>query len=776
MKDHDWRLVPSAGVAWFAAWLGVSGYHTVAVWFTVLGAASAVLVQLRWVRLACLVFVAVAITSLVASHLRHAGAVSDYAQQKVGVTAQVRVTEEARLFDGQGRPALARAPARLEWFDARGQTFRQSVPVVLTARGDEVAYARDLRVGGRYLMRGVLSPPDEGDAESAVLSLSQEPRLLGEPGPLHRVAAAARQGIRDATAGLAPEQAALVPSLVVGDTSRITEQMEHDFKVTALTHLMAVSGANLTLMLGVVLALARGLGARGWLVRGIAAGGVGMFVLVCGPEPSVLRAAVMGLIALAATGVGKGRRSLRALSVCVIALLLIDPWLARSFGFALSVSACAGIVLLTPTWIETMTRWCPRWVAEAFSVPLAAQLATTPLIVLLSSQISVVGVLSNLLAAPFVGPTTVLGFAAAAVSWWPALASLLGWAAGWAGQPILWIARATAALPGASAAWPPGWFGVGVAIVMSVCAALLVRPLLSRWWSAGAVVASLVLASFLRPPVLGWPMDDWRVAFCAVGQGDATVLRASARDAVLVDAGPDASSVLACLDALDVSRVPMVVLTHYHADHIGGLAAILERYDSSLVLVSALPSPATAAESVRSAVRDAGAEVRVALPGETISVGDVVWSTITGGEWALAPAAEPAASDLGESSEENDASVVGVAEVAGIRVLLPGDTEPEGQRRALALAAELGISMEVDVLKLPHHGSSRQDEAFFRESAASVAVASSGVGNSYGHPSAAALRLSQELGMTVLRTDEQGSIALAPKEGALAVLTSGREP
>lgn len=774
MTGHDWRLAPSALAAWLAAWLGVSGYPAVAIWVGVLCAATAVLVRSRWWQLVGVVFVAVALVSTVAAVLRHGGPLADHAGNKATVVAEVQVISEARIFADQGRPPLAIALTRMEWFDAGETPVRQRVPVDLVGSGDAAGWVAELAPGARYRTRGVLTETKQGDAASARLRLIEEPVLVRQPGVLHAVAAAARQGLREATASLPEAQAALVPSLVVGDTSRITPEIEAQFKTTALTHLMAVSGANLTLMMGVVLALVRAVGGRGWLVRIVAAAGVGMFILVCGPEPSVLRAAVMGLVALAATGIGRGRRTVRALALCVIVLLLIDPWLARSYGFALSVSACLGIVVLTPIWIEAMTRWSPRWLAEALTVPLAAQIATTPLIVALSSQVSVVGVLSNLLAGPFVGPTTVLGFAAATLSWWPAVAALAGWAAGWCAQPILWIAEISAGLPGASASWPPGWGGVLLVIVGCVAGAVLIAPVLSRWWCAAFLMVLLFLASFLRAPVLGWPMAEWRIVFCAVGQGDATVIRTADHEAILVDTGPEPGPVRACLDDLDVRAVPLVVLTHYHADHVGGLEGVLERYRPEHVLVSALASPPAAAQEVDSVVRSIGAELRVATPGERIVVGEVIWTTVAAGEPSGVASLTGDAS-AGESGVENDASVIGIVETSGLRMLLPGDAEPDGQRRATAKARELGISLEAEILKLPHHGSSRQDRAFFEETGAKIAVASSGPGNSYGHPSRAVLTLADDLGMQVLRTDEQGSIALALSDHTVQVSTSGRQ-
>lgn len=478
----------------------------------------------------------------------------------------------------------------------------------------------------------------------------------------------------------------------------------------------------------------------------------------------MLRAAAMGLVALAGIGVGGGRRSIRTLSLAVLILLWLDPWMARSVGFALSVSACAGIVLLGPRLIEAMSRWAPRWAAEALAVPLAAQLATQPLVTGISDQVSVIGVLTNVLAGPFVGPTTVLGLAAALLCWVPFLPAGPGWLAGWCSQPILWLAHGGAALP--SSAWEWGADPLGVALVALASVALILGlpvALRSRW-GALALVVAIVAGSLVRPVPLGWP-GDWQAVFCDVGQGDATVLNAGGGAAVVVDAGPEARPTLACLDSLGVGSVPLLLLTHYHADHVGGAAELIGRFRPSLILVRSGPTPAW----LERAAAEAGAELRPTAVGERLAIGNVAWTTVSA--WEAAGAVVPEAE--GEGSPENDASVVGVADVSGLRVLLAGDLEPGGQAVALRRASAEGVSLSVEVLKLPHHGSSRQDPRFFEASGAAVAVASAGEGNSYGHPAASTLSLARDFGMDIVRTDEDGSVAVARGEGGVVVRTHG---
>lgn len=765
MSRHDWRLVPLAVATWAGAWLGSSGLRperpAVIAIFVGLVLICVVLLRLerRWAALIVAAFTVTLLMGGLQSWQRHASPVAEWAERKAIASVRVKL-----LAEPQPRARVVVARAELVWAEARDTRVQARVPIVVLASGGLGEDVLGLQAGATYELRGRLGPPEPSEATAAVLSLREINATVAGPGRVNSVVNAMRQGLRDSVAHAPRKQAALVPSLVVGDTSAVEAAMEEQFRVTALTHLMAVSGANLTLMLGVILALVRGVGLRGWWVRLAAVGGVAAFVLICGQEPSVYRAAAMGLIALAAVGVGVGRRSVRSLAVAVLVLIWIDPWMSRSVGFALSVAACAGIVLLGPHFVSSLSRWAPRWLAEALSVPLAAQLATQPLVTWLSEQVSVVGVITNVLAGPFVGPTTVLGFAAALLWWIPWLAAGPGWVAGWCAQPILWLAELGASLPTAAWSWPGSAAGVAlVALASAALAAVLFWALRFPVGGAG-FVAVFLLAAVVRPVPLGWP-GAWQVAFCDVGQGDATVINAGGGAAIVVDAGPEPAVTIGCLDSLDVSSVPMLVLTHYHADHVGGAAELLARYRPMLILVRAGQHPpwlTTAAARV-------GATVRSARPGETLQVGDAAWATASA--WEPVGAAVPEGE--GEGSAENDASVIGVASSGGLRVLLAGDAEPPAQQVALRSSEQHGVALAAHVLKLPHHGSSRQEPRFFAASGAALAIASAGEGNPYGHPSVSALTLAREYGMQVARTDLDGAVAVTLAGADLVVRSAG---
>ena len=265
-----------------------------------------------------------------------------------------------------------------------------------------------------------------------------------------------------------------MPGLVVGDVSRMPPSLTDAFRVSGLTHLNAVSGENCAVVLATVGALLRRTPLRrGWRIA-VAAASLAAFVVLARPSPSVLRAATMGGAALLAMSVGRRVQPLPLLSAAVLLLVLTNPFLGRSVGFALSVVATSAIVLLAPRWADALSRRMPPWLALAVAVPAAAQVACTPLLVLVFGQATPWAVPANLLAAPAVGPATVAGVVTAVVAVLsPVVGSVLAWAAALPAGWLALVARSMAALPGAAARWPAGVTGVGLLGLLAATVTLL---------------------------------------------------------------------------------------------------------------------------------------------------------------------------------------------------------------------------------------------------------------------------------------------------------------
>ena len=443
----------------------------------------------------------------------------------------------------------------------RGRTFGLTAPVLVLGSTDDDT----VPLGATVRLHGLLAPADDDDL-AALLRPSGDAEVVARPGPWWRAAAAVRAALRDCVAHRPPEQRALVPALVDGDDAAVDPALQDAFRVTGLTHLLAVSGTNLTLLVGFLLALARWCRVRGRWLHLVAAGGIVGFVLIARTEPSVLRAAVMGTIGLVALGTDGRHRALRGLGTAVVVLVLLDPSLAVSAGFALSALATGGILLLAPAWRDALARWLPRWLAEAIAVPAAAQLACTPLVAAISGQVSLVAVVANLLVAPAVGPATVLGLAGGVLTLvWPPLGRLCGTLACWCVAWLIAVAEHGAALPTAAVGWGTGAAALVVLTLLSLGIAVLGPRLLRRPATGLGAALVLVAAVLVRPPAFGWPPDGWLLVACDVGQGDALVLNAGAGQAVVVDAGPEPRPVDRCLDRLGVETVPLLVLSHQPA-------------------------------------------------------------------------------------------------------------------------------------------------------------------------------------------------------------------
>ncbi|WP_081290603.1 ComEC/Rec2 family competence protein [Mycobacterium asiaticum] len=336
-----------------------------------------------------------------------------------------------------------------------------------TSDFDELTVGQPVRFAAR------ISRPTRHDLTVAVLTATGQP-TLGRAGPVHRAANIVRTEFTAAVHRVLPaDQAAMLPALVLGDTSLISTGTSGEFRAAGMTHLMAVSGANVTIVCAAVLLSAYLIGPRAAvLLAGLALTG---FVVLVQPTPSVLRAAVMGAIALVAMLTSRRRQAIPALATTVLVLLAVAPHLAVDLGFALSVVATAALVVVAPTWSRGLVvRGWPKPMADAVAVAGAAQLVTAPLIAAISGRFSLVAVVANLVATPVVGPITVLGSAAAVLApFWPAGSQLL---IRFTGPEVWWVLRVahwSAAVPGGSVAVPRGVAGflvVGGVTVLVVVA------------------------------------------------------------------------------------------------------------------------------------------------------------------------------------------------------------------------------------------------------------------------------------------------------------------
>lgn len=750
MTSLDLRLVPAAAGAWVAAALAlVVGPGGRLGLLAALAAAAGLGWRRPAVWLTQLAFVAVIAFAVV---------LSAHAQ----LHAEAAVV--AALPDGA--PGRYRAVA-LEPSRPLGPGSRSEAMVAVeigSVRATALGRVERLATGDRVVIAGKAIP--QPDRERSRVLLVDAEVLRAEPAAgLQGAVNSVRAGFLEVASGLGPQGQGLVPGIALGDDSRLPDTLEVAMRRSSLGHLTAVSGAHVALVLAIVGFLGSRAGAR---VRGVLLlAALGALVLLVGPGASVVRAAAMGVVAIVAVLRGRPPQPMPALAAGAVALLVSDPWLALSYGFALSVAATAALVCLAPPLSRRMAAAVGRASSgraperlvrascAALALPLAAHLACAPIIIGLTPTVSTWGVLANLAAGPAVVPATVLSLAAVLVTpLWPPLALLLARGAELATGWIAGVALAASRLPGAALPWPGGWGGaLALGALHLVAVVLLLRPGLLRprrrrrggpLAAVGALlVLALLLAALPRP-------GEWSVLQCDVGQGSATLVRTGRHSAIMVDVGTRAGASERCLAAAGIRRLDLLVLTHPHDDHVGNLAAVLAATDVRSALVSPAASPAATAAWVNRELRTAGVTPRVGTAGLRGAVGPA------GSGWqVLWPAPDTAIRDA------NDLSLVVQFRVAGRRLLALGDLQGAGQAGLAEAVRSCGPPCQaVDVVVIAHHGSADQDQVLARLLDPAITVVPVGE-NTYGHPTASTLRLYRELGTRLWRTDRDGTITVS---------------
>lgn len=540
----------------------------------------------------------------------------------------------------------------------------------------------------------------------AALVISTAPiKVLAPASTWAKSLASIRSGLREASGE--GDAGALIPGMVIGDTAKQSVDFKDDMRRAGLTHLVAVSGANFAIVSAFVLwcmqFIFRKIPAR------LAATAVALacFIALVRPSPSVLRAAAMAAVMLFAMRTQQRGDSLPALGFAIAAVIAIDPWQSRDPGFALSVLATAGLLIFAGPISEKLQRCLPEKVAQAISPPIAAMALCLPIIVALSGYIAPISIIANIIAAPFVAPITVVGF----------IAALISPITPWGAEHLLLLIRPFAWVITAIARWAAHFsvLSLRTGLIGFLAAALivLVLVLFKRRGLAGLLLVIALLSWSAR-----FPTTDWQVYMCDVGQGDSTVINLHHHRAIVIDVGPDATLMDKCLRNLEVRTISLLILTHPHADHIGGLAG-------------ARKGRKVEAEWFGNIAAGSRAQI-----GEfTI---DVLWPQ-----------------DVGATDENpNNVSIAAVIKSRDLTLFAAGDIEPPVQEK---LRGRVG---KVDIYKVAHHGSRFQDGALMRELSPALALISVGKGNTYGHPAQSTIEDLERLGARVLRTDRDGAIAV----------------
>jgi competence protein ComEC len=644
-------------------------------------------------------------------------AIANYFQSTVEVRALMTTDPQrtAKRVTGQNfLPPSYSFLASLRQIDSGGNKFNLRTPVRIITSDENVI---GLLPGQEITFSASVLESKEPRAGALLISRS-EIKVLTQASSWAKSLAEIRLGLRKASG--AGDGASLIPGMVLGDTSLQSDQFKNNMRRSGLAHLVAVSGANFAIVSAFVLWCMQFL-FRSMRFRIIATAiALICFIALVRPSPSVLRAAAMAAVLLIAYGTRRGADSLPALGFAIGLVVVGDPWQAREPGFALSVLATAGLLLYAPRVTNFFARAVPRLLAQAAAPPIAAMVFCAPVIVALSGFLSPASLFANLFAAPAVAPITITGFIAALIS--PIapqisillitcikpLAIWIAWVADWAaGFRVLTLQKGL----------------LGFLVIAIVIALFFIAP---KKFIVTVVVLILSLSYLQR-----FPAGDWQVANCDIGQGDGAAINLGNNRAIVIDTGPDPELIDRCLKQLGVREIPLLIITHDHADHIAGWPGVTKERKIGQTWYQNVKRGARAQlESTKGPVKI-----------------EVLWP------------------DSGNYDPNNSSIAVRIT-TKDYSLFAGGDMEPLSQNMIAT------TMREVDIYKVSHHGSAYQDEIFTRALSPQVAMISVGAGNSYGHPAPATLELLAQTGAKVLRTDRDGAIAITARNHRLKVRTS----
>ena len=584
-------------------------------------------------------------------------------------------------------------------------------------------------IGEKVEIKGESVPSRE--VRTAGLIFARQIKVISPAKPIFTISENIRKRFRQESSRIDGDAGALVPGLVIGDTKLESESFVAQMRRVGLTHLTAVSGENFAIVAAFIAWALRRLVANLKVRLAFTSVVLILFIFLVRPSPSVIRASVMTAIALIATARGLKVRAEVSLGAAVAILILIDPFQAIDPGFALSVGATAGIILIAPK----------LKLPEPIAIPIAATIMCTPIIIALSGTLSLISIPANIAAAPLVAPITILGFIAALIP--PLAPSLLFIIAPFANLLAL-IAH----------------FGAGFAVLQlpkSFLGAALVILLFTLFWFKRGI-----LFLFLIPVSIGFllihsqfPGKNWEVVNCDVGQGDGLVINLDGGQGILIDVGPDDKKIDSCLTTLGIKSMPLLVLTHFHADHVGGLRGALKNRNVGQVWLTSYAAPMIEHELTLSLLKGqreffptAGQNIHFNSGKGQVNI-KVLWPQQTFSNYEQLP---------GDGSSINNSSIALLLDVNGLKIFATGDIEPPVQEEIYRLE-NFGA---VDILKVPHHGSAYQFPDLLARVHPKISLISVGVGNRYGHPSQKTIALLERGGSKVMRTDLDGAIAVDP--------------
>lgn len=671
----------------------------------------------------------------------------------------VAYTIDSLVIDDISRSDRIRLEAPISSTAMIGQYLRASCVLERPQAFDGFAYDRFLAAKSIYAICRSSSAPFVEVGRSLGLSDRFYPLI----GSLHA-------WIDDRTRSIFPEpQATLLLGLLIGEND-FSDTWSRAFQITGTSHIVAASGYNVSVLAEMMMIVFVSVGLYRRQAYPLVIGTIVVFVIVAGAGAAVIRAGMMGVMAITARHLGRHASPRNIIAVTIGAMLLVEPRLLRDdVGFQLSAAATIGLILLTDRIVPFLKRVPTSFgLRESLASTLAATIATLPITLLSFGQLSVIAPLVNLLVLPFI--PYAMGFGVIAIVFGSIVPMIGVWVAlpAWTALVTMTgIIDAASRLPFASTVIPPS-IAVVVTMIGLAATVTMIRKLNKAFernldaWHAKQMITIAIIGLFLfaiNIDLIAWRSgrlgsDRVHVFVFDVGQGDGTYIQGDEGNAI-IDGGPTRYGLLEQLSGVRFPwerSIDEIFVTHPHADHVAGLIELIDTNSIGKVVTNGIPYSEAGEEGLEAAVDRSGVPVVVAsatMPSAII--GDKAKLQIL---WPV-----DATIDL-DASNPHRRSIVAELTVGEHSMLFTGDAEADVEHEFLAPSASLLAPLShVDVLKVGHHGSdTSSSQEFLEEIDPDVAIISVGAGNPYGHPSLFTVGRLQAVGSAVLRTDLSGTI------------------
>ena len=574
-------------------------------------------------------------------------------------------------------------------------------------------------------------------------------RMMEGPGLLARWRARAGEVI-DTLYGT---QAPLARALLIADEKDISRDVRTQLADAGIIHMVSVSGLHVAVLAEGVVLIMMIAGASTRRAEIVATITIVVFVLFVGaPSPAVRSAAMYAAVVAS-------RRFQRPTSPWALLALggilpLLQPRVVHEIGYHLSVAGMAGLIasgkLSRRLPLDRVPEWSRRLTRETIAT-IIASLVTAPIVAWHFGRVSLAAPITNLAAAPLFGLAQPILFLTLLLAPLRPVASLLADGASVLLLGIEKVGEWGASIPASAIDVQPTAL---TALLMAASSGTLIAACTARHWGRPAVACGCALGSALWWPVVRPAGDRLEVHMIDVGQGDAIALRTPRWRWILVDAGDQwrdsdvGERIVAPYLRRKGGSIAAFILSHPHADHIGGAGSILRKLPVAFVWDGGYPQPSSVYDDVLAEARSKHVQWHIARTGASVDIDGVKLTVLS-----------PDSAEIANAPDANAASVVVMAEYRGVRILLTGDAEREVEAK---LVGRSGTDLHADVLKVGHHGSRTSSTAALLDAVAPrIALVSVGAENRYGHPSPEVIGALGARGTEVLRTDEVGSVVVS---------------